>query len=101
MCKSFIFETIFSAVISETEISREQIESHNKQADVVEARRMLLLYLQRAGFYPSQIARLLGQSRQSVNSSLKSCKNLSKIAKIYCKKLDTTLAEYLLPPPKP
>ena len=97
MCRSKIFEAIISAVVTETEISKEQICSHSKLADVVEARRIVCHYLQRAGFYPAQIARLMGHSRQGANSLLKPCKNPSKIAKIYCKKLDNVLAEYLLP----
>lgn len=100
MCRSNIFEAIVSAVVAEAEISKEQICSHSKLADVVEARRIAYHYLHRAGFFPAQIARLMGQSRQCANALLKPCKNPSKIAKIYCKRLDKELAEYLLPSPE-
>lgn len=103
MCKTSIYEAIFSAVCAETEISREQIESHTKQADVVEARSLLFHYLHRAGFYPAQIARMTGHSRQSVNVQLQSfcnrCQYGGNIIKIYKQRLDRLLAEYLLPPP--
>lgn len=99
MCRSNIFEAIVSAVVAETEISKEQICSHSKLVDVVEARRIACQYLCRAGFFPAQIGRLMGQSRQDVNFLLKPCKNPSKIALIYCKHLDKTLAEYLLTSP--
>lgn len=100
MCKTFIYETILGAIVSETEIPRELILSHDKHPDVVEARRLLFHYLKRAGFYPSQIARMTGQSRQCVNEQLKAfenrCQFCGNILKIYCKKLDNALSEYLL-----
>lgn len=105
MCKSFIYETMLEAIVSETEISKELILSHNKHPDVVEARRLLCHYLHRAGFYPSQIARMMGQSRQCVNEYLHGfdirCKYCGKILKIYMQKLDNVLSEYLLPTPHP
>ena len=87
MCKSLIYETMLEAIVSETEIPRELILSHDKHPDVVEARRLLCHYLQRAGFYPSQIARIMGQSRQCVNEYLHGfdirCQYCGKILKIY------------------
>ena len=105
MCKSFIYETMLDAIVSETEIPRELILSHDKHPDVVEARCLLFHYLHKAGFYPAQIARMTKQSRQCVNEQLKAfdirCQYCGNILKIYCKKLDNALSEYLLPPPKP
>ena len=72
MCKSAIYYSILARVEEETEIPRERILSAEKQADVVEARCLLFHFMQRAGFYPSQIARMVGCSRQSVNKLLQS-----------------------------
>lgn len=100
MCKSNVFEAVISAIISETEVSREQMFSHTKQADVVEARRLLYYYLRRCGFYPSQIARMTNQSRQCVNTQLQvfddTCQYSGNILKIYRKRIDKVLEEYLL-----
>jgi hypothetical protein len=100
MCKTDIFDAILSAVVSDTEITKEQILSHSKQSDIVEARCLLYYYLHKAGFYPAQIARMTNQSRQCVNCLLLSfdarCQYSGNIWKIYKKKLDTMLAEYLL-----
>lgn len=72
MCKSEIFSAILDRVERETELPRERILSAEKQADIVEARSLLFHFLHRAGFYPSQIARVTGCSRQSVNKLLNS-----------------------------
>lgn len=102
MSKTEIYENILSAVVSETEVTKEQILSHTKQSDVVEARCLLFYYLQKAGFYPSQIARMTRQSRQCVNCLLLSfqarCDFSGNMLKRYIKKLDVELAEYILPP---
>lgn len=102
MSKTEIYENILSAVVSETEVTKEQILSHTKQSDVVEARCLLFHYLYRAGFYPSQIARMTKQSRQCVNCLLLSfqarCDFSGNMMKRYVKKLDVELAEYILPP---
>lgn len=100
MCKTEIFDTILSAVISKTEITKEQILSHSKQSDIVEARCLLFYYLHKAGFYPSQIARMTNQSRQCVNCLLLSfdarCQYSGNMMKRYVLQLDKALAEYLL-----
>jgi hypothetical protein len=102
MSKTEIYENILSAVVSETEVTKAQILSHSKQSDVVEARSLLFHYLYRAGFYPSQIARMTKQSRQCVNCLLLSfqarCDFSGNMLKRYVKKLDVELAEYILPP---
>jgi hypothetical protein len=102
MSKTEIYENILSAVVSETEVTKEQILSHTKQSDVVEARCLLFHYLYRAGFSTSQIARMTKQSRQCVNCLLLSfqakCDYSGNMMKRYVKKLDVELAEYILPP---
>lgn len=102
MGKTGIYEAILSAVVAETEISELQILSHSKQSDIVEARCLLFHYLQGAGFYPSQIARMTRQSRQCVNCLLLSfqarCDFSGNMLKRYVKKLDEVLSEYILPP---
>lgn len=92
MSKTEIYENILSAVTNETEVTKAQILSHSKQSDVVEARCLLFHYLHRAGFYPSQIARITNQSRQCVNCLLLSfqarCDYSGNMLKRYVKKLD-------------
>jgi hypothetical protein len=72
MCKSKIFNDVLNAVAEETGISREEMCGHSKCPDVVEARCLLFHYLSKVGFYPSQIARMTGQSRQCVTALLNS-----------------------------
>lgn len=64
--KSHIYNEVLAAVVAVTEIEGSRILSHEKQADVVEARCLLFHFLQEQGFYPSEIARFTGQSRQCV-----------------------------------
>ena len=100
MSKSYIYEAILQAVITETEVSQEQILSHSKQNDVVEARCLLFYYLHKVGFYPAQIARMTNQSRQCVSCLLLSfearCKYSGNMLKRNVQKLDKELSEYLL-----
>lgn len=102
MSKTEIYENILSAVTNETEVTKAQMLSHSKQSDVVEARCLLFHYLHKAGFYPSQIARITNQSRQCVNCLLLSfqarCDYSGNMLKRYVKKLDVELSEYILPP---
>lgn len=60
MGKHAIFNNILSMVEEETEISREQILSGNKQEEAVDARALLIYTLYEQGLYPSQIAALSG-----------------------------------------
>lgn len=100
--RTIIFNSILEAVENATEIDRALILSRSKQSDVVEARCLLFHYLRRAGFYPSQIARITNQSRQCVNCLLLSfqarCDYSGNMLKRYVKKLDIDLSEYILPP---
>lgn len=70
MRKSQLYTYILSAVEDETEVSRDDITAHSKQPDIVDARALLYYSLQCVGFYPSQIARLTGHSRQRVTTLL-------------------------------
>lgn len=101
MCKSSVYNDIISAISEETEVPTVQILSHSKQGDVVEARCLLFYYLRRAGFYPSQIARMTNQSRQCVNCMLLSfqtrCDFSGNMMKRYVLRLNEKLAEYILP----
>ncbi|MCM1216489.1 MAG: hypothetical protein NC209_03755 [Alistipes sp.] len=67
MRKSELFAHILDYVVVETEIEKEQILSSNKNAEVVDARYILVYILDRNGFYHREIARLSGISRQAVS----------------------------------
>ncbi|MCM1301892.1 MAG: hypothetical protein NC226_09240 [Bacteroides cellulosilyticus] len=67
MRKSELFAHILDCVVVETEIEKEQILSSNKNAEVVDARYILVYLLDRNGFYHREIARLSGISRQAVS----------------------------------
>ena len=75
MCKSKIFNDVLHVVAEETGISCDELLAHEKYPDVVEARCLLFFYLHKVGFYPSQIARMTGQSRQCVTALLNSYKD--------------------------
>lgn len=70
MYQSEIFAKILQAVSEETEMSSESILSSSKETEVVDARYLLVYFLFRQGFYPSQIARRIGKTRRSVNYML-------------------------------
>lgn len=70
MRKSQLYTYILSAIEDETEVSRDSIIANGKQPDVVDARALLYHSLQSVGFYPSQIARVTGHSRQRVTTLL-------------------------------
>ena len=67
MCKSEIFAEILEAVSRETEVSAAQILGDCKQMEVVDARYLLVYFLSRRGFYPSQIACQIHKSKRAVN----------------------------------
>lgn len=56
MCKADIFNEIIQVVSRETEIAPKVILSGSKEAEVVDARYLLVYFLFKEGFYPSQIA---------------------------------------------
>lgn len=82
MCKSEIFARLLQLVEQETEISKEQILSANKEAEVVDARYILVDMLTKAGFYPSRIAVLIRQSKRSVNYILSNFPDRLKAGKM-------------------
>lgn len=71
MCKSEIFETVLSAVVKETEIPIEKIVGGGKTREEVDARYLAVYYLKYAGFYESDIARMLRITRQAVGAILR------------------------------
>lgn len=95
MRTSQLYTYILSAVEDETEVSRDDILSRKKQPDVVNARALLFHSLQKVGFYPSQIARMTGQSRQVVSSLLNGFENrlkYDKMLSIFSQHLDKKLS---------
>jgi hypothetical protein len=71
MCKSEIFETVLAAVAKETEIPIEKIVGGGKTREEVDARYLVVYYLKYAGFYESDIARMLRITRQAVGAILR------------------------------
>jgi hypothetical protein len=71
MCKSEIFETVLSAVAKDTEIPIEKIVGGGKTREEVDARYLAVYYLKYAGFYESDIARMLRITRQAVGAILR------------------------------
>lgn len=71
MCKSEIFETVLAAVAKETEIPIEKIVGGGKTREEVDARYLAVYYLKYAGFYESDIARMLRITRQAVGAILR------------------------------
>lgn len=71
MCKSEIFETVLSTVAKEAEIPIEKIVGGGKTREEVDARYLAVYYLKYAGFYESDIARMLRITRQAVGAILR------------------------------
>lgn len=67
MRKSEIFEHVIKVIERETEIPREVILSSKKDAEIVDARYLLVYSLHCKGFYFKEIATLLRITRQAVN----------------------------------
>lgn len=67
MRKSEIFEHVIRVIELETEISREMILSSRKDAEIVDARYLLVYSLHCKGFYFKEIAAILRMTRQAVN----------------------------------
>lgn len=67
MCKSEIFAEILRIVSKETEIQTSEILSSSKEAEVVDARYLLVHLLYERGFYPSQIALQTRKTKRSIN----------------------------------
>lgn len=58
MCKSELYRQILGTVSQETEISEERILSKAKNAEIVDARYLLVYFLWRQGFHaPAKVCR--------------------------------------------
>ena len=86
MCKTEIFAHILDTVSKETEIPKERILSESKDAEVVDARYILVKLLTDTGMYPSQIASKINKTRRAVNyiiSNFSSRETAGKMLRIY------------------
>ena len=86
MCKTEIFADILGAVSKETEIPKERILSESKDAEVVDARYILVKLLTDTGMYPSQIASKINKTRRAVNyiiSNFSNRETAGKMLRIY------------------
>lgn len=63
MCKSELYRQILGTVSQETEISEERILSKAKNAEIVDARYLLVYFLWRQGFHAPVISSLMNFSR--------------------------------------
>lgn len=59
MCKSELYRQILGTVSQETEISEERILSKAKNAEIVDARYLLVYFLWRQGFHAPVISSLM------------------------------------------
>lgn len=64
--------SIIIAVERETDISKSQILSNTKQAEIVDARHLAIKLLSLNGIYPERIAGVFGISRRNVHYALSS-----------------------------
>ena len=86
MCKTEIFADILDTVSTETEIPKERILSESKDAEVVDARYILVKLLTDTGMYPSQIASKTNKTRRAVNyiiSNFSNRETAGKMLRIY------------------
>lgn len=72
MCKSKILSDVMEIVAAETGIAAEDMRMNGKVPEVVDARCLLFHTLFTLGFIPTEIARMMGKSRQSVTTLLNS-----------------------------
>lgn len=70
MRKTEIFAKILETVANETELTKEEILSHNRTAETVDARYILVYQLRCAGFYIGEIAHTINFSRRAVEKIL-------------------------------
>ena len=66
MNKTDIFNQTLECVANTSEIGIEQILSHNRSSEVVDARYVFVYLLYRQGFYPSCIAARMGFTRSAI-----------------------------------
>ena len=72
--KAQIFQEVLSAVVEETEVTREQILSGVKSEEVVDARSLLIKVMNEKGLYPTQISQTTGICARSVDRFLQDFK---------------------------
>lgn len=65
-----IFAKVLCAVSEITEISTDEILSKNRSVDIVDARAIVVRALHFIGYYPKQIARLMGMTSANVRRIL-------------------------------
>lgn len=70
MSKLEIYSSLLSIVSEVTEVPASEIVSGCRREEVVDARFILARCLSLEGFYPSQIAVLMGQTTRNVNRAL-------------------------------
>lgn len=70
MKKKEIYTYIINVVAEECEVDATAIESKSKVAEVVDARYMLIMALLDFGFYPSEVAQMVGLTSRSINYTI-------------------------------
>ena len=70
MCKSELYRQILGTVSQETEISEERILSKAKNAEIVDARYLLVYFLWRQGFHAPVISSLMNFSRRPIEKMI-------------------------------
>jgi hypothetical protein len=70
MYKMQIYQETLAAVVDATEVEQDQILSGCKQAEVVDARSLLVRLMADKGLYPVQISNLTGLNVRSVTQFL-------------------------------
>lgn len=70
MCKSELCRQILGTVSQETEISEERILSKAKNAEIVDARYLLVYFLWRQGFHAPVISSLMNFSRRPIEKMI-------------------------------
>lgn len=71
MSKSEIARKILEVVSAQTEVSIAEIKGGGKSTEIVDARSLTVFFLYDAGFYPTEIARILKRSAQAVRALLR------------------------------
>lgn len=70
MCKSELYRQILGTVSQETEIPEERILSKAKNAEIVDARYLLVYFLWRHGFHAPVISSLMNFSRRPIEKMI-------------------------------
>lgn len=70
MRKTELFAQILEIVANETELTKEQILSHDRTAEIVDARYILIYLLRSEGLYIGEIAHTIKFTRRAVEKIL-------------------------------